>query len=367
MAALSRQHTRAFVGTKTMSIERNLLTGNGGTPDAAGCKMQHEVHVLQSGENDWNLTRKALREQLNKGGHQDVQVTDHMIVTHLPEFYRANEGRTDNRGHRLDNEPSWNNIADGTEIHIPKFDLSKEVPTPPQATEVPSVIAPPVTPPEPPKRTVTTPAPEATPEVPENVPEVPTPAPTPKEPDKSAAEPAKLKPTAAGAYNPIAPPGLDFEPGELSRWQWSNHYSSDKSFAIRYRNDIVTDNLNGTKTHRYEGGFNDSYSPFGDMGFTAEETLDNSGKLLRRRVEYNDTIGAFSQPILSTGINFDGIDFQGPGGTTHHVNNVKTIDTDFDARIGKYKTVIKTRDGKEYTVRSNANGEVEQWQDPLES
>lgn len=129
--------------TKRMP-EANDAGGPTPTADAnaakAGSKLQEQAHELQKGENDWTLTKKGLEKQLKAEGHEDVKVTDKMVQRHLKEFYEANKGKEDKRGHKLDNVNDWDKVADGTKVDIPVFKLdekdgvkTKEVTEPPTA------------------------------------------------------------------------------------------------------------------------------------------------------------------------------------------------------------------------------------------
>ena len=115
--------------------------------------------------------------------------------------------------------------------------------------------------------------------------------------------------------------------------------------GVRWRKQTgEKDNHDGTKTTEFKGSLDDGSSLLFGVGrttFTTSETKDNDGRLLHRKIDYeNDTVKM--QIKDAKGQN---VDIQ-----------VKQVETRWNPSTNSYDTTLTDKDGKQHRIRTGPDG-----------
>ncbi len=139
-------------------------------------------------------------------------------------------------------------------------------------------------------------------------------------------------------FHPVRPPGIGgFEPGVVA--------AKSKDQNQDWRSGKTTSNPDKSTDYEYKGqlawagGWGGGQS---NVGFTASEKTDSTGKLLETHVKYD-------KPIHQT--------FLGPDGKIQHrISDVRQVDTTID-KDGNYVTTVTAAGGK-VTFKTNSDGKI---------
>ena len=145
-------------------------------------------------------------------------------------------------------------------------------------------------------------------------------------------------------YSPAGPPGLgESAPGET----FSSEKSGKGGWDIDWR-ELVSKKTDaqGNTVYSYKGEIDDSNGWLlgldGDTNFTAEETLDAKGQLMKRVMTYDGS--------LTFKVKTDG----GP----REIKDVHKITTTFNDSTKKFETEIECADGAIYKAETDLSGKV---------
>jgi hypothetical protein len=135
-----------------------------------------------------------------------------------------------------------------------------------------------------------------------------------------------------GSNNPLGVPGLA---GDSSR-----------DPAVSTRETGLTERLdNGNTVTNFSGKLNDGWVR--DTRYTAQQTTDATGRLMHSVVNYDTN-------MVSSGAD---LTIRTPTGD-QSIRQVRQVETNFNARTGRYDTTFRTNDGSRYQAVTARDGRV---------
>ncbi len=104
---------------------------------------------------------------------------------------------------------------------------------------------------------------------------------------------------------------------------------------------------NGDRITNYTGKLNNGTIGYTGTEFTAQETQDRSGRLVRSVVNYQNDMWSHGAEVT----------FRTPTGN-QSIPHVTQVETNFNARTGRYDTTIRTHGGQSYAATTDRDGRV---------
>ncbi|CAN5262918.1 hypothetical protein BH10CYA1_BH10CYA1_36000 [soil metagenome] len=147
------------------------------------------------------------------------------------------------------------------------------------------------------------------------------------------AESAELLPRG-GASNIVAAPGL------------AGDTAQDPSVRNRTQG-LTSTNENGDRVANYSGQLNNGTIGYTGTTFTSQETRDRSGRLVQSTVTYENDVWSHGAEL----------NLRTPTGN-QTIPHVTQVETNFNARTGRYDSRINTYGGQSYVATTDRDGRV---------